>query len=136
MFCDIDELGEAVGVFWVDARDTSLRDTAGRADLTPLDRPYRDRAVEYDVFGKQLAQLGGCRFTGFRSLRKGCIVIPPMLCQLLLKSSKSLASIARFFRASNPFSTRAADKSSDPEFAGGRLLFAARAVSSTAPSVF
>src|ERR1051325_8704704 len=33
-----------------------------RADFTPLDRPYQDRAVEYDVFGKQLAYLGGCRF--------------------------------------------------------------------------
>src|ERR1700712_1387208 len=27
-----------------------------------------------------------------RSLRKGCIVIPPMLCYLLLKSSKGLPS--------------------------------------------
>ena len=32
-----------------------------RDDFTPLDRPYQDRAVEYDVFGKQLAHLGGCR---------------------------------------------------------------------------
>src|SRR5262249_1711555 len=36
-----------------------------RADFTPLDRPYQDRAVEYDVLGKQLAHLGGCRLTGF-----------------------------------------------------------------------
>src|SRR5262245_37113664 len=36
-----------------------------RADFTPLDRPHQDRAVEYDVFGKQLTHLGGCRFTGF-----------------------------------------------------------------------
>src|ERR1700704_467720 len=36
-----------------------------RDDFTPLDWPYQDRAVEYDVFGKQLAHLGGCRFTGF-----------------------------------------------------------------------
>src|SRR5207249_11138584 len=31
-----------------------------RDDFTPLDRPYQDRAVEYDVFGEQLAHLGGC----------------------------------------------------------------------------
>src|SRR5258708_32697276 len=36
-----------------------------RDDFTPLDRPYQDRAVEYDVFGKQRAHLGGCRVTGF-----------------------------------------------------------------------
>src|SRR6266446_1624862 len=36
-----------------------------RDDFTPLDRPYQDRAVEYDVFCKQRAHLGGCRFTGF-----------------------------------------------------------------------
>src|SRR5579862_2844297 len=36
-----------------------------RDDFTPLDRPYQDRAVEYDVFGKQLAHLGGGRLTGF-----------------------------------------------------------------------
>src|SRR5713101_4673305 len=36
-----------------------------RDDLTPLDRPYQYRAVEYDVFGKQLAHLGGGRLTGF-----------------------------------------------------------------------
>src|SRR6202030_1726409 len=36
-----------------------------RDDFTSLDRPYQDGAVEYDVFGKQLAHLGGCRFTGF-----------------------------------------------------------------------
>src|SRR5215467_1919729 len=34
-------------------------------DFTPLDWPYQDRAVEYDVLGKQLAHLGGCRMTGF-----------------------------------------------------------------------
>src|SRR3981189_2624042 len=31
-----------------------------RDDFTPLDWPYQDRAVEYDVFGEQLAHLGGC----------------------------------------------------------------------------
>src|SRR3982074_500816 len=36
-----------------------------RDDFTSLDRPYQDRAVEYDVFGKQLAHLGGGRLTGF-----------------------------------------------------------------------
>src|SRR5437773_447680 len=36
-----------------------------RDDFTPLDRPYQDRAVEYDVFGKQRAHLGGCGFTRF-----------------------------------------------------------------------
>src|SRR5215471_10420563 len=36
-----------------------------RDDFTPLDWPYQDRAVEYDIFGKQLAHLGGCRVTGF-----------------------------------------------------------------------
>src|ERR1700694_1575617 len=36
-----------------------------RDDFTPLDWPYQDRAVEYDVFGKQLAHLGGGRLTGF-----------------------------------------------------------------------
>src|SRR5437016_1412244 len=36
-----------------------------RDDFTPLDRPYQDRAVEYDVFVKQLAHLCGCRLTGF-----------------------------------------------------------------------
>jgi len=34
-----------------------------RDDLAPLDRPYQDRAVEYDVFGKQLAHLGRCSVT-------------------------------------------------------------------------
>src|SRR5258707_6626984 len=34
-----------------------------RAEVTPLDRPCQDRAVEYDVFGKQLAYLGGCGLT-------------------------------------------------------------------------
>src|SRR6266403_745683 len=36
-----------------------------RDDFTPLDRPYQDRAVEYDIFGKQLAHLRGGRVTGF-----------------------------------------------------------------------
>src|SRR6266403_557280 len=36
-----------------------------RDDFTPLDRPHQDRAVEYDVFGEQLAHLGGGRLTGF-----------------------------------------------------------------------
>src|SRR5256885_7023311 len=36
-----------------------------RDGSTPLDRPYQDRAVEYDVFGKQRADLGGCSVTGF-----------------------------------------------------------------------
>src|ERR1700752_4576618 len=36
-----------------------------RDDFTPLDRPYQERAVEYDVFGKQRAHLGGCGFTRF-----------------------------------------------------------------------
>src|SRR5215475_3779749 len=36
-----------------------------RNDFTPLDRPYQDRAVEYDVFGKQRAHLGGCGLTRF-----------------------------------------------------------------------
>src|SRR5215813_6758955 len=34
-------------------------------DFTSFDRPCQDWAIEYDVFGKQLAYLGGCRFTGF-----------------------------------------------------------------------
>jgi hypothetical protein len=33
-----------------------------RDDLTPLDRPYQEWAVEYDVIGKQLAHLRGCGF--------------------------------------------------------------------------
>ena len=36
-----------------------------RDDFTALDRPNQDRAVEYNVFGKQLAHLGGRRLTGF-----------------------------------------------------------------------
>src|SRR5262249_8150103 len=36
-----------------------------RADFTSLDRPYEDRAVEYNVFGKQFSDLCGCRLTGF-----------------------------------------------------------------------
>src|ERR1700704_5366824 len=34
----------------------------------------------------------GLRLPDSRSLPKGCIVIPPMLCYLLLKSSKGLSS--------------------------------------------
>jgi len=44
-----------------------------RADFTPLDRPYQDRAVEYDVFGKQLAHLGGVGLPDSRSLRKDAL---------------------------------------------------------------
>jgi len=36
-----------------------------RDDFTPLDRPYQDRALEYDVFGKERAHLGGCSVTRF-----------------------------------------------------------------------
>src|SRR3979409_346021 len=36
-----------------------------RDDFAPRDRPYQDRAVEYDVFGKQLAHVGGCGVTRF-----------------------------------------------------------------------
>src|SRR5215471_1864813 len=45
-------------------RSTRLSKNRGD-DFTPLDRPRQDRAVEYDVFGKQLADLSGCRFTRF-----------------------------------------------------------------------
>ncbi len=62
-----------------------------RADFTPLDRPYQDRAVEYDVFGKQLAHLAAVGLPDSRSLRKGCIVKPPMPCYLL-KSRKGSSS--------------------------------------------
>jgi hypothetical protein len=37
----------------------------GRDEFTALDWPNQDRTVEYNVFGKQLAHLGGCRVTGF-----------------------------------------------------------------------
>src|SRR6266478_2419215 len=34
-------------------------------DFAPLDRPYQEGAIEYDVFGKELAHLGGCSFSRF-----------------------------------------------------------------------
>src|ERR1700731_2621211 len=36
-----------------------------RNDFTPLDRPYQERAVEHDIFGKERAHLGGCSVTRF-----------------------------------------------------------------------
>src|SRR6266404_3145763 len=36
-----------------------------RDDFTPLNRPYQDRALEYDVFGKERAHPGGCSVTRF-----------------------------------------------------------------------
>src|SRR5215470_17744470 len=56
-----------------------------RADLTPLDRSYWDRAVEYDVSASSSLIWAGVGLPDSRSLRKGCIVIPPMLCYLLPK---------------------------------------------------
>src|ERR1700682_4685159 len=36
-----------------------------RNDFTPLDRPYQERTVEHDVFGKERAHLAGCSVTRF-----------------------------------------------------------------------
>jgi hypothetical protein len=44
------------------ASRNSFRAGYGRRAIV---RSCEDRAVEYDVFGKQLANLGECRFTGF-----------------------------------------------------------------------
>src|ERR1700722_607749 len=52
---------------------------------------YQDRAVEYDVFGKQLAHRAAVGLPDSRSLRKDAL-IPHELCYLLLKSSEGLSS--------------------------------------------
>src|SRR5258708_24464493 len=64
------------------ARSARLSENS-RDDFASLDRPYQDRAVEYDVFGKQLADLSGGGFTGFPKF-------PP---RMHLVSSSSLLAV-------------------------------------------
>ena len=54
---------DRTGARAVTTRCTRLSKNRG-ADSAPLDRPYQEWAVEYDVFRQQLAHLGGSRLAG------------------------------------------------------------------------
>ena len=61
--------GTYTAEFQLDARTTFLRwERLGeyrRDDFTSLDRPYQDRALEYDVFSKERAHLVECSVARF-----------------------------------------------------------------------